>query len=120
MANAIRSLMALLALMLSTACSMDTMIQNMTSEEDRAMTQAFIDHIRARDMAALEAMIDPGLWKESVAPLEQAATMYPEGGGETRIMSYSMNSDGSAIARGRARTSFSSPPTNGCGRRPKS
>ncbi len=94
MANAIRSLTALLALMLATACSMDTMIENMTSEEDRAMTQAFIDHIRARDMAALEAMIDPGLWKESVAPLEQAATMYPEGGGETRIMSYSMNSDG--------------------------
>lgn len=94
MANAIRSLMAVLALMLATACSLDTMIENMTSEEDRAMTQSFIDHVRARDMAALGAMIDPDIWKESVAPLEEAATLYPEGGGETRIISYSMNSDG--------------------------
>jgi hypothetical protein len=73
------------------ACSMQGMIETMTSEEDREMVQEFVDNIQAGDSAALEAMVDPDIWKESAGQLEGAAAMFPEGESETQIISYSMH-----------------------------
>ncbi|MEM8697409.1 MAG: hypothetical protein AAGE05_15415 [Pseudomonadota bacterium] len=87
-------MIALLGMALLTACSMQGMIETMTSDEDQAMAQQFVDNIRDRDGAALEAMVDPDLWKISAEQFEQAADFFPSGTGETRIISYSMNSDG--------------------------
>ncbi|MGP1353045.1 MAG: hypothetical protein ACTS1Z_06955 [Parasphingopyxis sp.] len=90
----IRYVMALLALGALAACSMDSMIETMTSEEDRAMAQEFVDNIRTGDTAAIESMVDPDVWRNSAGQFEQAADLFPDGEVETRIISYSMNSDG--------------------------
>lgn len=90
----VRNLVILLFASLATACSMQGMIEAMTSEEDRAFAQSFVDNIQAGDSAALQEMVDPELWKESAGQLEQAATLFPDGDSETQIIAYSMNSDG--------------------------
>ncbi|MBC2778165.1 hypothetical protein [Parasphingopyxis marina] len=83
--------MMLFAAMLA-ACTMEGMIDRMVGEEDQAFVQQFVSDMREGDMEALEAVIDPDIWKESAGEFEQAAASYPEGEGETRIISYSMNS----------------------------
>lgn len=88
-----RTAVILLFAGLFAACSMQGMIETMTSEEDRAMVQDFVDNIQAGDSAALEAMVDPEIWKESAGQWEQAASMFPEGESETRIIAYSMRSN---------------------------
>lgn len=90
----IRNAFILLFAGLLAACSVQGMIETMTSEEDRAMVQAFVDNIQARDSAALEAMVDPEIWKESAGQFEQAAAMFPDGDSETQIIAYSMHSSG--------------------------
>lgn len=90
----VRNLVILLFASLVTACSMQGMIETMTSEEDRAFAQSFIDNIQAGDSATLQEMVDPDLWKESAGQLQQAAALFPEGDSETQIIAYSMNSDG--------------------------
>ncbi len=90
----IRYLMALLALGALTACSMDNMIETMTSEEDRAMAQEFVDNIRTGNSADIEPMVDPEVWRNSAGQFDQAADLFPRGDVETRIIAYSMNSDG--------------------------
>lgn len=81
------------ALILS-ACSMQGMIETMTSEEDREMVQQFVDDIRAGNSDGLEAVVDADLWKSSQGEFEQAANLFPSERGETTIIAYSMNSDG--------------------------
>lgn len=90
----IRNIIVLFAAGLLAACSMQGMIETMTSEEDRAMAQEFVDNIRNRNGAGLEAMVDPDLWKSSAEQFAEAAELFPDGEGETRIISYSMNSNG--------------------------
>lgn len=90
----VRYLMAVMALGVLTACSMDSMIETMTSEEDRAMAREFVDNIRTGDSAGIEPMVDPEVWRNSAQQFEQAAGLFPDGEVETRIIAYSMNSDG--------------------------
>ena len=89
----VRNTIILLFAALLAACSMQGMIETMTSEEDRAMVQDFVDNIQAGDSAALEAMVDPEIWKDSVGQFEEAATMFPEGESETQIIAYSMHAN---------------------------
>lgn len=86
-----RNAIILLFAGLLTACSMQGMIETMTSEEDRAMVQEFVGNIQTRDNAALQAMVDPDIWKESADQFEQAASMFPEGDSETQIIAYSVH-----------------------------
>jgi len=74
------------------ACTMEGMIDRMVGDEDQAFVQQFVSDMREGDMAALEAVIDPDIWKDSAGEFDQAAASFPEGEGETRIISYSMNS----------------------------
>ncbi|QLC23818.1 hypothetical protein HFP57_01395 [Parasphingopyxis algicola] len=90
----IRTTIVLLAASLLAACSMQGMIETMTSEEDRAMAQEFVDNIRNRNDAGIEAMVDPDLWKSSADQFAQAAELFPDGESETKIIAYSMNSNG--------------------------
>jgi len=84
----VRNAIILLFAGLLAACSMQGMIETMTSDEDRAMVQEFVDNIQARDSAALQAMVDPDIWKGSAGQFDQAAAMFPEGESETQIIAY--------------------------------
>lgn len=90
----VRNLLLLIAATALSACSMQGMIETMTSEEDRAMAQQFVDAIRTRDSAELEAMVDPEVWRNSAGQFEEAAGLFPSGTVETQITAYSMNSSG--------------------------
>lgn len=76
---------------LAAACSLDGAIEAMSSEQDRAMAREFVESIRQRDAAALQAMVDPQLWRRSAAQFEQAAGLFPRRTGETRLIGYRFN-----------------------------
>jgi hypothetical protein len=89
----IKNSIAILFALCLAACSMQGMIETMTSEEDRAMAQQFVADIRSGNSDGLEAVVTPDLWKSSQADFEGAANLFPERPGETNIIAYSMNSD---------------------------
>jgi hypothetical protein len=96
----VRNTTILLFAGLLAACSMQGLIETMTSEEDRAMVQDFVDNIQARDSDALQAMVDPDIWKESSGQLDAAADVFPTGESQTQIIAYSVHtSDLGANAR---------------------
>lgn len=74
------------------ACSMQGMIDRMVSDEDKAFVDDFIEDIRGGDLAGLETVVDPDIWKESADQFAQAASEFPEGEVENQIVSYSFNS----------------------------
>ena len=90
----IKNYIAILFALCLAACSMQGMIETMTSEEDRAMAQQFVSDIRSGNSDGLEAVVAPDLWKNSQADFESAVNLFPEQTGETSIIAYSMNSDG--------------------------
>ena len=94
MLDAMKRGAAMLLCCLVAACSMEGMINTMTSEEDREMAMEFVEDIRTRDVEGLQEVVDPDLWMQSAPQFEQAATLFPRGDGETQIIGYSMNSDG--------------------------
>ena len=88
----LRSLL-LSCLMLVAACSMETAIEKLSSPEDRAFAQRFVDDIRNGDEESLKPVFDPELWAKSREQLVQARPLFPPGQGSTRLISYNVTSN---------------------------
>lgn len=82
-----------LAMAMLAGCSLQSTIDAMVSDDDRAMVEDFIEDVREGNLDDLRDEVDPDIWEDSEPQLEQAASLYPEREGETRIYSYSVNSN---------------------------
>lgn len=82
----------LTVLLLLSACTMRSAIDALTSAEDRAFAQAFVDGVRRGDNATLEPMFDPKAWQQSTGRLAQAQRLFPPSLGETELVSFQVSS----------------------------
>jgi hypothetical protein len=72
------------------ACSMKTAIDRMSSADDRAFAQRFVDAMRTGTIATLRPNFDESLWADSVAQFPQARSFYPVAKGETQLVGYNV------------------------------
>lgn len=109
-----RRVIILLLALLAGACSMRTMIEAMTSPEDRAFATEMVERLRQADGAWLQRQFDPELWAQSGKQLAQVPALFPEVPGTTEITSYSVSTSnrGGAVERTREFTLV----THGAGR----
>ena len=87
----VRTLM-LAFLFLLGACTMESAIQSLTSEEDRAFAHGMVDNLRSGNSAWLESRFEPSLWAQSAKQVAGAPDLYPDGEAETRIVSFNVSS----------------------------
>jgi hypothetical protein len=109
-----RRIILLILILLVGACSMRSIIEAMTSPEDRAFAQEMVNRLRTGDAAWLEEHFDPQLWDQSGKQLAQVPEMFPDVTGTTEITSYSFSTSnrGGAVERTREFTLV----TEGAGR----
>lgn len=81
----------LVACLFIAACSPQTAVDWMTSDQDRAFALAFVTRIRAADEAGLEPMFDPAVWRESQGSIALGAKEFPPANGETELIGYQFN-----------------------------
>jgi hypothetical protein len=93
----------LLLVLLAGACSMRSLIESMTSPEDRAFAQEMVERLRSGDESWLQQHFDPQLWAQSGKQLAQVPGLFPDVPGTTEITSYSFstNNRGGAVERTR-------------------
>ena len=98
-----RRTVLLILILLAGACSMRSIVEAMTSPEDRAFAQEMVTRLRAADTAWLQRHFDPLLWEQSGKQLAQVPELFPEVAGTTEITSYSFSTSnrGGAVERTR-------------------
>ena len=92
MAWLVRSLF-LSGLILLAACSMQGAIERLSSPEDRAFAQRFVDNVRTGNEEALKPEFDAELWGKSREQLATARALFPPGRGETKLIGYQISSN---------------------------
>lgn len=109
-----RRMIFLLLVLLAGACSMRSIIETMTSPEDRAFAQEMVERLRNADAAWLQQHFDPQLWAQSGKQLGQVPDLFPDVAGTTEITSFSFSTSnrGGAVERTREFTLV----THGAGR----
>ena len=73
------------------ACSQRTMLDTMSTPEERAFATGVVEKMRAGDLAALEPQFDPGTWQGSRPLLPRAPAEYPRAIGTTELVGYHFN-----------------------------
>jgi hypothetical protein len=98
-----RRIFVLFFVILAGACSMGSVIEAMTSPEDRAFAQEMVQRLRGGDEAWLQRHFDPELWAQSGKQLASVPGLFPDVPGTTEITSYSFSSsnNGGAVERTR-------------------
>lgn len=92
MAWLVRALL-LACLMAASACTMQGAIDRMSSPEERAFAQHFVDSIQSGNAGALKDEFDPELWQQSLPLFEKAQAAFPKGTSRTRLIGYQFQSD---------------------------
>lgn len=92
MAWLIRSLL-LCCLILVAACTMQGAIERLSSPEDRAFAQRFVENVRTGNEEALKPEFDTELWTKSRHQLALARTLFPPGKGETKLIGFQVSSN---------------------------
>jgi hypothetical protein len=83
-----RALAAVAAALLIGGCSMETVVNAMTSEEDRRFAQAFVASARAGNEEWLREHSDPRFWDERGKEAESFSGHFPPQQGTTRLVGY--------------------------------
>ena len=81
------------ALFMSAACSMESALDKLVSDDDRVFAQRFVAHLRKGDVESLEPQFDPELWVDSAGHLSKARTYFPAGEGTTRLIGYNVSTN---------------------------
>lgn len=72
---------------------MEAAINKMSSPEDRAFAQRFVQHVRRGETERLKPDFDPELWVKSQQQLPQARPLFPPGEGSTRLVGYQVSTN---------------------------
>lgn len=83
----VRALWLVILLVLG-ACSMRSAINSLSSPEDRAFAQDFVQKMRSGDSKSLQSAFDPGVWQQSAPQFAQARSFYPPTPGTTELIGY--------------------------------
>ncbi|HMJ93571.1 MAG TPA: hypothetical protein VK472_05695 [Allosphingosinicella sp.] len=89
MAWLVRSIL-LFCVILTAGCSVEGMIERLTSREDRAFARSFVENVRTGNVEALKPEFDSGLWEKSREQFPQARTLFPPGKGETKLIGFNI------------------------------
>jgi hypothetical protein len=89
----------LACLVAASACTMQGAIDRMSSPEDRAFAQHFVDAMRSGKAGTLKDRFDPELWEQSLPLFEKAQAAFPKGESRTRLISYQFQSNFTAGTR---------------------
>lgn len=92
MGRLLRSLL-LSCFLLASACTMEAAINKLSSPEDRAFAQRFVEQLRTGDEGALKSEFDSEIWEQSRTQLAQVRAMFPRGKGSTRLIGYHVASN---------------------------
>lgn len=98
MAWFVRALL-LACLLAASACTMQGAIDGMSSPEDRAFAQRFVDALKSGKAGTLKDEFDPELWQKSLPLFEKAQAAFPKGESRTRLISYQFQSEYTAGTR---------------------
>lgn len=89
--TAVRTWVALIAVTLLCACTQRTVINYMTSAEDRAFAYDFVAKMRAADEAGLEALFVPAAWPQSQPQIQRVPQQFPRSAGDTDLIGFHVN-----------------------------
>lgn len=92
MAWRIRSFL-LCCLLLAAGCTVQGAIERLSSPEDRAFAQRFVENVRSDNEEALKPQFESGLWGESRAQLPTARALFPSGKGETKLIGFNISTN---------------------------
>jgi hypothetical protein len=87
MAWLVRSLL-LACLLAAGACSMESAINKLSSAEDRAFAQQFVEDVRRGNSDRLKPLFDSEQWALSEKQLINARSHFPKSQGEAKLISY--------------------------------
>src|SRR5688500_14028791 len=85
--SCLRSLLVA-ALLLVGGCTMEAAINRLSSPEDRAFAQRFVDQVRRGEAEALAPHFEPDLWLKSRGQLTRARSLFPPGEGTARLIGF--------------------------------
>ncbi|HEX8642737.1 MAG TPA: hypothetical protein VF702_02355 [Allosphingosinicella sp.] len=88
-----RWLLALIAALTASACSLETAINAMSSAEDRQFAQDFVINLKAGNEAWLSSRMDPQVWIESGPGMKQVASFYPPEPSRTILVGYHISTN---------------------------
>ncbi|HEY5723803.1 MAG TPA: hypothetical protein VIT45_15945 [Allosphingosinicella sp.] len=88
----IRSIL-LSCLFLAAGCTVQGTIERLSSPEDRAFAQRFVENVRGGNEEALKPEFESGLWGESRAQLPRARAFFPSGKGETKLIGFNISAN---------------------------
>lgn len=83
----------LLTVLLLGACSLRTMIDAFTSEQDRAFAQEMVTRLRDGDQAWLKQHFAPDLWAQSNGQLAIVPALFPSDTGTTELIGADISSN---------------------------
>ena len=89
----------LACLLAAAACSMQGTIDTMSSPEERAFAQHFVDALKNGKAETLKDAFDPELWEKSRPLFDKARAAFPKAQSRTRLISYHFESDFTAGTR---------------------
>ena len=82
----------LMMLLLLGACSLRSVVDTFTSEQDRGFAQEIVKRLRSGDEAWLEQHFAPELWAQSSGQIASVPALFPSEAGKTELIAVNIQS----------------------------